>query len=162
MASILSEQELFFNSFEPKLRHRYKMYIDGVPAYMVRAASRPKVTQESKTIHHINVERYVKGKTRWGALNVTLYDPITPSGAQVVTEWLRLHHESVTGRNGYAAMYKKDIIFNSLGPIGDKVEEWVLKGCLITNIEYGDFAYDNDDPAEINLTIQPDFCVLSY
>ena len=48
---------------------------------------------------------------------VTLYDPIVPSGAQSVIEWIRLHHESVTGRDGYSDMYKKDITFNVLGPV---------------------------------------------
>jgi hypothetical protein len=41
-------------------------------------------------------------------------------------EWVRLHHESVTGRDGYSDFYKKEITFNSLGPVGDKVEEWTL------------------------------------
>ena len=40
-------------------------------------------------------------------LAITLYDPVVPS---VVMEWVRLHHESVTGRDGYSDFYKKDII----------------------------------------------------
>ena len=46
-------------------------------------------------------------------------------------EWVRLHHESVTGRDGYSDFYKKDITFNSLGPVGDKVEE----GDILAEIE---------------------------
>ena len=42
-------------------------------------------------------------------------------------EWVRLSHESVTGRDGYSDFYKKDVTFNLLGPVGDVVEEWVLK-----------------------------------
>jgi len=34
---------------------------------------------------------------------------------------LRLSHESVTGANGYAAFYKKDITIYILGPAGEKV-----------------------------------------
>ena len=49
-------------------------------------------------------------------------------------EWVRLHHESVTGRDGYSDFYKKDITFNSLGPVGDKVEEWTLKGTFIETV----------------------------
>jgi hypothetical protein len=43
-------------------------------------------------------------------------------------EWVRLSHESVTGRDGYSDFYKKDIRFNALGPVGDVVEEWICKG----------------------------------
>ena len=50
-------------------------------------------------------------------------------------EWVRLHHESVTGRDGYSDFYKKDITFNSLGPVGDKVEEWTLKGGNIFSLK---------------------------
>jgi hypothetical protein len=46
-------------------------------------------------------------------------------------EWVRLHHESVTGRDGYSDFYKKDLTFNVLGPVGDIVSEWVIKGALI-------------------------------
>ena len=56
---------------------------------------------------------------------------IVPSGAYRVMEWVRLHHESVTGRDGYSDFYKKEIKFNLLGPVGDKVEEWILKGDFI-------------------------------
>lgn len=162
MANIVAENEMFFNQFEPKMKNRFIMYLDGVPSYLIRKITRPTVTQEAKVLPHINVERYVKGKTKWGTVQMTLYDPIAPSGAQAVIEWLRLHHESVTGRNGYADFYKKDIVVNMLGPVGDKVEEWILKGCLITEVNFGDADWSVDDPAEISLTVQPDYCILNY
>jgi hypothetical protein len=62
---------------------------------------------------------------------MTLFDPITPSGAQAVMEWVRLHHESVTGRDGYSDFYKKDLTIDVLGPVGDIVSEWVIKGAFI-------------------------------
>ena len=47
-------------------------------------------------------------------------------------EWVRLHHESVTGRDGYSDFYKKDLTMNVLGPVGDIVSEWIIKGAMIT------------------------------
>jgi hypothetical protein len=160
--NLVAENELFFNQFEPKTKNRFIMYIDGIPSYFVRRTTRPTLTQEAKELPHINVSRYVKGKSRWGAIQCTLFDPIAPSGAQAVMEWVRLHHESVTGRNGYADFYKKDVVFNMLGPVGDKVEEWILKGAIITEANFGDLDWGTDDPAEIQLTIQPDYCILNY
>lgn len=162
MTNIVQEQEMFFTSFEPKMKNRFIMYIDGMPAYLIRRADRPKFTQEPKVLPHINVERYVKGKSKWQPMTLGLYDHIVPSAAQAVMEWVRLHHESVTGRDGYADFYKKDIIMNKLGPVGDKVEEWLLKGCIITDVEFGDSDFNNDEPDEITLTIQPDYAVLVY
>lgn len=162
MANLVAENEMFFNQFEPKTKNRFIMYLDGVPTYLIRKSTRPTATQEPKELPHINISRYVKGKSKWGTIQLSLYDPIAPSGAQAVMEWFRLHHESVTGRDGYADFYKKDVILNMLGPVGDKVEEWICKGCIISEINFGDADWGTDEPAEISLTIQPDFCILNY
>ena len=162
MANLVSEQELFFTAFEPKVQNRYIMQIDGVPSYLIKKINRPMLKQEAKKIDHINLQRYIKGKTVWDAIDIELYDPIVPSGAQAVMEWVRLHHESVTGRDGYAEFYKKDIIINVLGPVGDKVEEWILKGAQITEVNFGEMDWTKDDAIGITIKIQPDFCILNY
>lgn len=162
MANLVSEQELFFTAFEPKMRNRFILYMDGVPSYIVKKVSRPKLTQASKAIDHINVQRYVKGKSIWGPMTMTLYDPIVPSGAQAVMEWVRLHHESVTGRDGYLEFYKKDLTLNILGPVGDKVEEWIIKGAQITSVDFTEMDWGTDDQVEFTVEIQPDYCVLNF
>lgn len=162
MANLVAEQEMFFNSFEPKMTNRFIMFMDGVPSFMVKGVARPNLTQDAKELPHINVVRYVKGRTVWGTMQFTLYDPIVPSGAQAVMEWVRLHHESVTGRDGYADFYKKDLILNMLGPVGDKVEEWVIKGAQITDVTFNEVSWDTDEVVEVTLTIQPDFCILNF
>ena len=162
MPNLVSEQELFFKAFEPKMANRFILYADGLPSYVVKGVSRPTITQEAKQLNHINVQRFVKGRSTWGAISMTLFDPIVPSSAQSVMEWVRLHHESVTGRDGYADFYKKDLTINVLGPVGDKVEEWILKGCLVTEANFGDLAFDTDDPTEVTMTVQPDLCILNY
>lgn len=162
MANLVSEQELFFTAFEPKMKNRFILYMDGVPSYIVKKLARPKYTAEAKKVDHINTQRYVKGKSIWGPIQMELYDPIVPSGAQAVMEWVRLHHESVTGRDGYLEFYKKDLTLNIIGPVGDKVEEWILKGSQITEVNFGDMDWATDDVMTFQLTIQPDYCVLNY
>ena len=84
------------------------MYIDGIPSYILKGVSAVTLTQDTVVLNHMNVQRFVKGKSKWGTINFTLFDPITPSGAQAVMEWVRLHHESVTGRDGYSDFYKSN------------------------------------------------------
>ena len=163
MANLVQEQELFFNKFEPMVKNRFIMYVDGIPSFIIKGVTRPNFKQDAKPIDHINLQRYTKGKTIWGSMSMTLYEPIVPSGAQAVMEWLRLHHESVTGRDGYAEFYKKDIVLNGLGPVGDKVQEWILKGCQIVDVNFGEFDWsDTGTPQEFKMTIQPDYCILNY
>jgi len=161
--AILNSNDIFFTEFEPKQQNRYRMLIDGVPSFMVKAVSAVSLTQEQVVLNHINVQRFVKGKTTWNTVDFTLFDPITPSGAQAVMEWVRLHHESVTGRDGYSDFYKKDLTFDVLGPVGDIVSQWVIKGGLITEANFGAFGYDQENAAaEIQMTVQPDYCVLNF
>ena len=77
-------------------------------------------------------------------------------------EWVRLHHESVTGRDGYSDFYKKEIKFNLLGPVGDKVEEWVLKGAFIQTANFNDLDFASSDPADISVTLRYDYAILEF
>ena len=161
--AILDPNEIFFTAFEPKQANRFIMYIDGIPAYEIKGVSNINLTQGSVRLNHINVQRYVKGVTTWGPITFTLFDPITPSGAQAVMEWVRLHHESVTGRDGYSDFYKKDLTFDVLGPVSDIVSEWIIKGAMITTVNFGDYSWDTLDTAvNIQMTVQPDYCVLNF
>ena len=162
MANLVNEQELFFKAFEPKMANRFILYADGLPAYVIKGVARPTVSQDAKVLNHINVQRYVKGRSTWGAIGMTLFDPIVPSSAQSVMEWVRLHHESVTGRDGYADFYKKLVTFNMLGPVGDVVEEWALYGTFIQNVTFGDVAFDSSDPVDITCTLRYDYAVLKF
>ena len=135
----INQNDLFLNAFdwEPKMANRFIMYIGDIPSYIIKAAARPSLTNGEVVLDHINIDRKVKGKTRWNDVAITLYDPIVPSGAQAVMEWVRLHHESLTGRDGYSTQYKKDITFHSLSPTGEKIEEWTLKGAFILDTNFG-------------------------
>ena len=161
MATLATDQ-IMFTPFEPKTKNRFIMYIEGIPAYLIRAMNRPSIEFEEIVLDHINVKRYVKGKAAWQPIEITLYDPVVPSAAQAVLEWIRLGHESVTGRDGYSDFYKKDVTFNLLGPVGDVVEEWVLKGTYIQSANFGDMDYSVSEPAEISLTLQYDYAILQF
>ena len=139
--AILDQNQIFFTPFEPKQSNRFVATIDGVPAYLVKGVSAVNLTQTAVALNHINIQRYVKA----------------------VMEWVRLGHESVTGRDGYSDFYKKDITFNVIGPVGDIVSEWIVKGAVITSVNFGDYSYDDDGtPVNITVEVQPDYCVLNY
>ena len=162
MPEILEFDKIFYKNFEPKLSNRFIMEINGIESYIIKTASRPTFTSEVVELDHINVKRKIKGKSTWDDVNITLYDPIVPSGAQQVMEWIRSSHESLTGRDGYAAFYKKDITFYILGPVGDKVEQWTLKGAFITSANFGDLDWSSNDPLMIELTLSYDYAILEY
>ena len=161
--AILSANEIFFTAFEPKQANRFILYVDGIPSYVIKGVDAVKLTQGEVVLNHINILRKVKGKSVWGDLTMTLFDPITPSGAQAVMEWVRLHHESVTGRDGYSDFYKKDLVIDILGPVGDVVSEWIIKGAFIKEANFGDYNWDTENTAvNITMTVGMDYCVLNF
>lgn len=162
MAETLSVTDMLPNRFEPKRKFRWVLAIEGVDAFLVKTASRPTIEIPSQEINWINTTRYIAGKAKFSTMSVTLHDPIAPSGAQQVMEWIRVHYESVSGRAGYADFYKRDIQLKMLDPIGTVVELWDIKGAQITNATFGDLDYGTEDPSDISLTLQMDNCVLQY
>ena len=91
------------------------MYMDGLPAYLIKSVTRPNLNIDPVTIDHINIKENSVGKAEWQDITMTLYDAVVPSAVAAAMEWIRLSHESVTGRNGYADFYKKTLTINLLG-----------------------------------------------
>jgi hypothetical protein len=160
--AVLDPNEVFFRAFEPKTQNRFLMLIDGIPSFMIKTVSAPSFTDEEIKLDHINTYRKIRGKREWEPMDLTLYDPVTPSGAQACMDWARLSYESVTGRSGYSDFYKKDITLNILGPVGDIVSEWIIKGAFITSFSQGDFDWSSSEVAEISMTLAMDYCILNY
>lgn len=163
MAEVLEFNEMFYTNFEPKMKNRFIMEIDGIPSYLIKVANRPTIQFEKVTLDHINVKRQLKGKGEWQDVEITLFDPIVPSGAVAVMEWVRLSHESITGRDGYADFYKKDINCYMLGPVGDKIEQWTLKGAFIQSANFGNLDWSSaTDVADITVNLAYDYAILEF
>ena len=77
-------------------------------------------------------------------------------------EWVRLHSESITGRHGYAAGYKKDVEVEMLDPTGVVVEKWLLQGTMLTNVGFGDLSMDDDGIAEVTTDLRFDRAILLF
>ena len=160
--AILETNQMMFTAFEPKLQNRFLMEIDGIPAYLIKKISRPQIEFTGVVLDHINVKRKIKGKANWENITCDLYDPVTPSGAQAVMEWIRAHHESATGRDGYSDFYKRDILLKSLSPLGEVIEQWKLHGAFITNANFGSLDWGAEDTVNIELTLRYDWALLEF
>ena len=163
MAETLSVTDMLPNKFEPKRDYRWVLAIEGIDSFLVTSTKRPDMQIGSSDIKYINSYRKISnGKGVWSDITVELHDPIAPSGAQQVMEWIRTHYESVSGRSGYADFYKRDIQLKMLDPIGTVVELWDIKGAFITNATFGTLSYDSDNIMKISLTLAVDNCVLQF
>ena len=162
-AETLDVTSMLPQKYEGKRKNRFILMIEGIDAYIVTKVNRPTMTTESVEIPFINSTRWVAGKTKFGTMSVTLHDPIAPSAAQQVMEWVRTHLESVSGRAGYPDFYKRDIQLKILDPVGTVVELCDIRGAFITEANFGDLDYsDGGTLQEISLTLQIDQAVLQF
>ena len=151
--------------YEPKRQNRFILRFPsslGINEWFVESTSRPNIKINSTEIQFLNTSTYVAGRFTWETINVKFRDPIGPSAAQALMEWVRLHAESVTGRMGYAAGYKKDIDLELLDPTGVVVEKWILQGTFLTGVNFETLSYSQDSLAGITATLRPDRCILVY
>lgn len=150
------------NQYQPKLSNNWILMIEGMDAFTLKTATRPKWKTEENPIPWMNATRYIAGKTTFEPMEITLFDPIAPSAAQQVMEWSRLCYEVVSGRAGYADFYKRDLQLKMTDPVGTVVELWDIKGGFATDVDFGELTYEEQKLVEIKLTIRYDMAVLQF
>jgi len=164
MATPFPVNTMLADAYEPKRQNRFIFsFTDlSMPAFTCRTFSRPTYTATPIVIDYLNQKRYLAGKGEWGTVEIALNDPIAPSSAQKVMEWVRLQHETISGRDGYAAFYKKTIQLQALDPVGAAVEEWELKGCFCESVNFGQYDMSAAEAMTVTMTVRMDSCILKY
>lgn len=151
--------------YEPKKKNRWLFRFPaelGIQQWWLSSASRPTIEMKEVEIPFLNTSTWVLGRFTWSTIEVTMRDAIGPSTAQAIMEWVRLHSESVTGRQGYAAGYKKDVEIEMLDPSGIVIEKWQLQGTMLTTVNFGDLSMDDDGIADIAATLRFDRAILIF
>ena len=57
---------------------------------------------------------------------------------------------------------KKDLTLNILGPVGDIVGEWIIKGAFLQASNFGQYDWSNSEVVDLEITVAMDYCVLNY
>ena len=59
--------------------------------------------------------------------------------------------------------YKKDITLEILGPVGDIVGEWIIKGAFCKVAKFGDYDWSQGESAiSLGVTLAMDYCVCNF
>jgi len=69
--AVLDPNEIMFRAFEPMVQHRFVMYIDNIPAFMVKNVKAPNFTDGVIKLDHINSYRKIRGKREWQDMDMT-------------------------------------------------------------------------------------------
>lgn len=152
-------------NYEPLRPNRFVLEFPtelNIESFLVQMVKRPQISINNTKIEYLNTSSYVAGRYEWSEFEIEFIDHIGPSTSQKIMEWLRLEAESVTGRMGYAFGYKKDLVLKALDPTLVAVQKWVMKECMITNVDFGNNDHSDDAIQKVKVTLQPYYCIYEY
>ncbi len=159
----------------PSLRHHFRLTFLNIGKLIPGANSRnltmqvttcqlPNLTFEDIAINRYNSTAYIAGKHTWEAISVTVEDDITKLATQVIEAQLetqqRLVGSDLDGRwlntAATGSDYKFGARIDQLDGDEGVVSYWLLEGCWITNVEFGDRDYATAEAATITMSMRFD------
>jgi hypothetical protein len=154
----------------PKLKYRFRAnFINfGVSTpttemtKQVVDIKRPNVNFNPITIDVYNSKVFLQGKPEWQETTVTLRDDSSGAVSKLVGEQIQKQFDFMEQASAPSGInYKFTLEFEMLdGGNGATqptiLEAWQLDGCFLSQVDYGDMAYNSSDPALISLNIKFD------
>lgn len=154
----------------PKLQFRFRASFDnfGVTnpktelTKQVVSFARPSVTFDPVEIPVYNSRVYFAGRPSWEAVQVVLRDDAGGHVTQLVGEQLQKQFdfmEQASSSSGvdYKFITRLEVLDGANGTVEPTVlETWELYGCFLTNVNYNEANYANNDAMTISMSIKYD------
>ena len=157
----------------PKLKYRFRISFENFGTSgstteltkQVQEAVRPQVKFANQIIEIYNSKINYAGKPNWEAITVKLRDDATNAVSTLVGEQIQkqfdfLEQSSAPSGISYKFSVEYDILDGGNGNTTPTVlEQWSLIGCFLSSVDYGDMAYNSNDPVQIACNIRFDNAV---
>lgn len=154
----------------PKLQYRFRVSLEnfGVSTptteltKQVVSVARPTVQFESMEINVYNSKAYLAGRHTWSPISLVLREDVNNNVQKLVGEQLQkqfdfFEQSSAASGQDYKFTARIEILDGGNGENTPNVlETFELYGCFVTEANYNELAYANNEPVTINLNIQYD------
>jgi len=155
---------------QPKLKNRWRVTfsnmgggVDSQPLSMqVVNVTRPALSFDEVELHRYNSRAWVAGKHTFEPTTITLEDDVTGTASRVIQDqiqaqqWLIGAEGQFLAARGEGSLYKFVTTYDLLDGNDVVIEEWILEGCFIQNVDYTDLDYSASDAVQITLTVRYD------
>tara|TARA_B110000444_G_C18774015_1_gene564027 strand:+ start:40 stop:666 length:627 start_codon:yes stop_codon:yes gene_type:complete len=159
----------------PKLQYRFRVSLQnfGVTTptteltKQVVDCSRPTVAFEPIEIPVYNSKAYLAGKHTWSPITINLREDVSNNVQKLVGEQLQkqfdfFEQSSAASGQDYKFTTTIEILDGGNGANTPAVlETFELYGCFVTNANYNELAYANNEPMRVTLEIQYDNAIQS-
>ena len=154
----------------PKQKNRWRITFanlgggaDSQPVSMqATKVTRPKFKHEKVTLHRYNSVSYVAAKHSFEPMNLTIEDDVASTASSVVQAQLQ-KQQWVIGAEGQwlaaageGSLYKFVTYLEQLDGSDQVIERWIIEGCWLEDVDWGEVGYENGDAIEIQITISYD------
>jgi len=157
----------------PKLQYRFRVTLEnfGVSTptteltKQVMDITRPQVSFEEIQIPIYNSRAYLAGKHEWQAVTLNLREDVNNRVQKLVGEQLQkqfdfFEQSSAASGIDYKFTTRVEILDGGNGANTPNIlETFELYGCFITNANYNELNYANNDPVNVTLEIRYDNAV---
>jgi len=157
----------------PKLKYRFRAnFINfGVTkdttslSKQVQDIKRPSVNFNPITIDVYNSKVYLQGKPEWQPTTINFRDDASGLVSQLVGEQIQkqfdfMEQSSAPSGIDYKFSMTFDILDGGNGQTTPQIlEQWDLEGCFLSSVDYGEMAYNSNDPVLIMCEIKFDNAV---
>jgi hypothetical protein len=157
----------------PKLKYRFRATFEnfGVTAITTELTKqvvdirRPSVQFSPITLDVYNSKVYLQGKPEWQETTINFRDDSTGQVAKLIGEQIQkqfdfMEQSSAPSGINYKFRMEFDVLDGGNGAITPNVlEQWMLEGCFLSSVDYGDMAYNSNDPVQIACNIRFDNAV---
>ena len=154
----------------PKLKYRFRATFVGFGisntttelTKQVVDIKRPNVNFNPITLDVYNSKVYLQGKPEWQETTINLRDDATGAVSQLVGQQVQKQYDFMEQASAASGInYKFQLVFDMLdGGNGSTtptiLESWELDGCFLSQVDWGDMAYNSSDPVQIALTVKFD------
>ena len=154
----------------PKLQYRFRLSLEnfGVSTptteltKQVVDVTRPTVAFEPIEIPVYNSKAYLAGKHTWSPITINLREDVNNNVQKIVGEQIQkqfdfFEQSSAASGQDYKFTTRIEILDGGNGANAPTtLETFELYGCFITNANYNDLAYANNEPVRVTMEVQYD------
>lgn len=152
----------------PKLQNRFRVSFlfdnEEVITGNVMNVTRPTLTFDDVTLDAYNSRVKIPGKHSWNDVTIVIRDDVSSKVVKKLDQQLNRQIDMATQSTPRASSAFKfltsiETLDGTNGEAPGILDQWILIGSFIQNIEYGNNDYTTSDPIQVSVTIRYDSAV---
>ena len=176
----MAKQDFWLNpNFEPKRQFRFLVQLSLGPdggqdvTFLAKSVDRPSYTISDNPHQFFNHTFYYPGRVTWNTISLTLVDPVSPNGAELLYQYLETAGvqkptsiDAATGttitKSSATAAMGRMVIQEIATPTGGGNEsqivgQWELLNPFFSDVNFGSHDYGSEDMIDIAITVRYDW-----